>query len=1002
MVSGSTLVRPKPLLKPMHSWQTLPRPPDNAQSANVFTIPAGAPFSATLTKGLLQRFSGNGLALADITIYLPTRRAARSIAEIFAVEAGGATLLPDFRPLGDVDEDELLLDASADDPELRTAITPLRRRLLLATLIRRWRSSRGSGPLSFGQAAGLAKSLAAVMDEVETQGANLEKLAELAPLSLAEHWTEVKEFLSLIHMQWPALLEAEGCVNPAAHRNEALRELAMRLADNSPARPIIAAGSTGSIPATADLLAVIARLPKGAVVLPGLDRELDEDSWNRIDPGHPQFALKQLLQRIGVARKDVADWTDATGLPAREKILREVLRPAPTTDAWRALAETGGDKLAAGLDGLTLVKATDPAEEASVVALLLREVLETPTHTAALVTRDRALARRVTAELRRWDIAIDDSAGRPLSQTAAGSLLCLISEAVDSGFAPVPLLALLKHPLATMGEDTSHFRSRARELDRFLRGPRTDSGLAGIAAAIMGADQRLRAWFSHVTDVLAPLEAILSQPEVTISDVLAAHITAAECLADALWQGAAGDVAGTFVAALSVACADLPPIEANSYAPLFRALAEESAVRPAFGRHPRLAILGPLEARLQHFDLVVLGGLNEGSWPASASNDPWFSRPMRQTMGLEQPERAIGLSAHDFAALAAGPRVVLTRALKADGAPTVASRWIQRLEQLTKGLNIDGALAPRTDYARLAARLADPGKPEQIAPPAPRPPVEARPRKLSVTEIEAWVRDPYAIYAKRVLKLRPLDPLDAETGPMDRGTALHRMLELFVRRYPADLPADAAVRLAEIVDEVFRALAIPKATLALWRPRFLNAASWFVGEERRRRAGIAEIFVEVKGEHVLKRPAGDFTLHGRADRIDRLKAGGGAVLDYKTGAPPSDSQVLKHLAPQLPLEGAILAAGGFKDIGPLAPAELVYVRVTGSADPGLFRTIKADAMTIADEALERLARRIALFDDPATPYDSRVAPYRADMAGDYDHLARVREWSVSGWRGERE
>ena len=311
----------KPSPRPKNSWQTLPRPPDITRRANVFTIPAGAPFSATLAQGLLRRFgTGGPFALADVTIYLPTRRAARGIAEIFAREAGGAALLPDFRPLGDVDEDELLLDPIADMLELKPAIAPLRRRLLLATLIRRWSLARDYGRISFGQAVGLAKSLAAVMDEVERQGADLEKLEDLAPLALAEHWAEVKEFLSLIRTQWPALLDAEGCVNPEARRNEALRALAKRLASNPPDRPVVAAGSTGSIPATAELLGVIARLPKGAVVLPGLDRELDEESWQRLDPGHPQFALKQLLERIGVARDDVADWMPAVGAPQRERI----------------------------------------------------------------------------------------------------------------------------------------------------------------------------------------------------------------------------------------------------------------------------------------------------------------------------------------------------------------------------------------------------------------------------------------------------------------------------------------------------------------------------------------------------------------------------------------------------------------------------------------------------------------------------------------------------------
>ena len=455
-----------------------------------------------------------------------------------------------------------------------------------------------------------------------------------------------------------------------------------------------------------------------------------KNSWQRLDPGHPQFALKQVLTRIGVERDAVADWSPAPASLQRERILREVLRPAPTTDAWRALAEGDGCKLGAALDGLTLLAAADPAEEASMIALLLREALEEKDKTAALVTRDRALARRVTAELGRWNIAIDDSAGHPLSQTAPGAFLCLLAEAADSRFAPVALLALLKHPLTTMSDDASVFRAHARALDMALRGPRPDSGLAGIAATIQNADDNLKTWFAQVRDALAPLADALAHSEIAIADALAAHMAAAENLADAsaLWHGAAGDAANRFVADLQQAAVELPAIEPGSYAPLFRALTDEIAVRPAFGRHPRLAILGPLEARLQHFDLVVLGGLNEGSWPAAAAADPWFSRPMRRTLGLEQPERAIGLSAHDFAALAAGPRVVLTRALKSEGSPTMASRWLQRLTQLAGGLGIAERLTPTTHYDRIVAALSDPGETQAAPPPAPRPPVAARPR----------------------------------------------------------------------------------------------------------------------------------------------------------------------------------------------------------------------------------------------------------------------------------
>jgi ATP-dependent helicase/nuclease subunit B len=983
----------------------LPRQPD----AHVFTIPSGAPFAATLARGLLARTGGDPLRLSGTTIFLPTRRAARGFAEIFAREAGGAALLPRFMPLGDVDEDELLLDADAGELALKPAIAPLRRRLLLAELIRRWDFNRG-GAMPFAQGAGLAKSLAAVMDEAERQNADLDRLDELAPAALAAHWAEVKDFLTLIvDEEWPKLLAAEGRQEGAARNNQAIRALAARLHDHPPAGLVLAAGSTGSMPATAELLSAIARLPKGAVILPGLDRELDEESWARLDPGHPQYAMKQLLERMNVARGDVAGWTENAGNPPREKLLRETLRPAPTTDAWRALAEGNTGELATGLEGLSLVEAADPAEEAAIIALMLREVLEIPEHTAALVTRDRTLARRVAAGMQRWDIAIDDSAGRPLSHTRAGAFLCLIAEAADSGFAPAPLMALLKHPLAVL-DGAGEFRRMARKLDIALRGPRPDAGLAGVAAALKHAREQddsvglqvLEKWFARIAGILAPFAALFAHSEMPLAAALEAHIAAAEALAgEELWEGEDGAAASKFVQALREAADGLTAIEPRSYAPLIRALAEEAPVRPAYGSHPRLAILGPLEARMQNFDTIVLGGLNEGSWPAAAPSDPWFSRPMRRTLGLEQPERAIGLSAHDFATLAAGPRVIMTRALKADGAPTVASRWLQRLEQLAKGLELNPLLACATPYRDIARALNDPGAPEPITPPAPRPPVVARPRRLTVTEIETWLRDPYAIYAKHVLGLRKLDPLDDEIGPLERGDIVHRTLERFTRAFPRDLPADAAARLIAIADDIFAEEALPRAVLALWRPRFVRAARWFAAEELKRRETLAEIFVEVSGQTIFRAPAGDFTLFGRADRIDRLKTGGGAIIDYKTGSLPKKEWMIKHLAPQLALEGTILAEGGFEDIGPLEPAELMYIRLTGGATPGETRSVDGDVKPLVMEVTERLGRRIAAFDDEATPYPSRVAPKFAKGIGDYDHLARVREWSASGWKEDQ-
>ncbi|MBN9532993.1 MAG: double-strand break repair protein AddB [Alphaproteobacteria bacterium] len=982
-----------------------------AKRANVFTIPAGEAFAEALARGVIAQ-TGAGAApleLAATTIYVPTRRAVRTLSDAFAAQLGGAALLPDIRPLGNVEEDDFLFDPQGEDLALAPPIAPVRRVLLLATLIAQWERSKTGQEIAFVRAAALARSLAGFLDDMQTEGVALSALQSLTPEGLAEHWAEAREFLSLLVTHWPDILAEEGALDRAAHRNAALRALAQRLAAHPPQAPVIAAGSTGSIPATAGLLGVIATLPQGAVVLPALDTTLDEKSWAGADEGHPQFGMKQLLMRMGLAREDVKLWPGAKPAGIREELLSETLRPAPTTDAWRALVEKRAPQMAAAFDGLTLIEAADPAEEARAIALILREVLESETRTAALVTPDRALARRVAAEMERFEIAIDDSAGRPLAHTPSGAFLCLIAEAAESKFAPVPLLALLKHPLAAGGTARGHHLHMVRALDLCLRGPAPDAGADGIRRAITRqtgdrsapCDPAVAPWFERIAATLQPLTNILNGP-ARLGDAVAAHLAAAEVLAaddkqggaDRLWRGDAGLTAREFLAQMGEAAARLLPMVPGSYAQLFRQFALERSVRPRFGQHPRLFILGPLEARLQRHDVMVLGGLNEGTWPAHAAIDPWLSRPMRRQLQLESPERAIGLAAHDFATLAAGPRVYLTRSRKADGAPTVASRWLQRLLQLARGLNCEEKLTAGTDYTGIAQHLLQPKNVTRIEKPRPTPAVALRPRKLSVTEIETWLRDPYAIYARHILKLKPLDPLEAPFGPRERGTLIHRALEKFLIACPGALPADAEKRLIEIADAVFAEFAIPKSILAIWRPRFLRAAQWFVASERGREAAIVKRHLEKRGEMTIPAPGGDFVLHGRADRIDELPGGEGAVIDYKTGRPPTNRQVETLLAPQLPLEAAMLAGGKFADIAALTPVDLIYIQLGGGNPPGKIITI-GDAGALTNRAMDYLSTRIAQFDDAVHPYPPRVIPVSTKADGDYDHLARVREWQLS-------
>src|SRR3954447_21480080 len=637
---------------------------------HIYTIAPDRPFLATLARGLLGMAAGDPLRLGRMTVLLPTRRATRALREAFlrlSGEEGGTgapLLLPRLRRIADLEADEVALGISegADDPTLAIppAIPELRRRLLLTRLVLGWGEAHGN-PLLPGQAAALATSLARLLDAAASDGADFARLRELAPDDPAEHWQPVLQFLEILPKAWPAVLAAEGALDPAERRNRLLHRQAMLWRQTPPREPVIAAGLVGGFPALDELLGVIAGLERGAVILPGLDRAGSPELWETIadDPAHPQHLMARLLQSLDLPRGDVRDWPPSPSPPLpsvrdrRVRLFAEALRPAVMTDGWRSLGPEPPDTLA----GVTRYDCASPQDEAATIALLLRRTLETPAATAALVTPDRELARRVAAELRRWDIDIDDSAGLPLNRTPPGAFLRLVLDLAESGLAPVPLLAALKHPLAAGGMARETLRHRARQLEDALRGPRPAPGFTGLKTALAKSKPVLRDFVRRLEYCLGDLAELIAAGSARLPDIVAAHILAAERLAASdeesgpsrLWADTAGEAAAHFCHELLQAGADFPAVPGRTYPALFEALAAGAVVRPSFGRHPRRSIWGLVEARLQQADLVVLGGLNEGTWPGPAAHDPWMSRQMRQEFGIAVPERAIGIAAHDFA-----------------------------------------------------------------------------------------------------------------------------------------------------------------------------------------------------------------------------------------------------------------------------------------------------------------------------------------------------------------
>ena len=757
-----------------------------AQEPRVFTIAASAPFLPTLIEALLQdrlglgfKPDGDPLSLAAATIYLPTRRACRQAQKIFLeVLKSDAAILPRIVPVGDVDEDELAFAeaASAENAdaalELPEALDGLGRVMPLAELILKWAQTiaprvRGQAPLVANNPAtafALAKDLARLMDDMATRQVDWGKLDGLVPDELDKYWELTLDFLRFIRTNWPAIL-ADGRIEPAERRDLLIAAEAKRLAASK--GPVIAAGSTGSIPATATLLATIARLPRGALVLPGLDTDLDDATWRIVASGdatdsahgHPQFAMAALLTRIGILRDRVPTLGKRTA-HGRERLTSEALRPAAASELWRdRLRDTD---FAAHADramaDIAVIEAANAEEEALAIAVALREAMEQPSKTAALVTPDRTLARRVLAALARWNVPVDDSGGDALADTPAGVFARLAAEAALNGLPPVPMLALLKHPMCRFDAGAVSSLERA-----VLRGPRPKTGTAGLEHALNTfraerdtlhrSDPRRflnEAQLEAASDLvaglkaaLAPLEALAkeAQPFAAIAERHQQVLTALGGVTEELAQ-AFDEIIETGSLA----------VEPGDYAELFHAaLADRKVRRPE--ADVRVRIYGAIESRLQSVDRLVLGGLVEGVWPPETRADPWLSRPMRHQLGLDLPERRIGLSAHDFAQALGAREVILTRAAKLGGAPTVASRFVQRLAAVAGETRWNAALQRGARYAEYARALDDAGAAKPMPRPEPRPPLEARPRRLSVTEIEDLLRDPYTIYAKHVLQL---------------------------------------------------------------------------------------------------------------------------------------------------------------------------------------------------------------------------------------------------------
>lgn len=995
--------------------------------AEVCYIPAGARFADDLVAGFMTLVDDPAV-MASATILLPNRRLTQAVRLAFLRHSQGQPqLLPRLTPIGDIEEDasDLVL-AGWDSGHLPPVIDPLERQFQLAHLVNLFHQNDDGDSITQAEAFGLARALGDFLDQMQTNGLSFDALHDLVPDELAGHWSHIVGFLTILTEKWPDVLAEKQKSDAAIWRDAAIRARAKAWTDQPTNDLIIVAGSTGSVPATQELMKAVLGLANGYLVLPGFDPLMDSQEWHDLThlsdqtiSAHPQFQMARLLNILGVARESVSPWPNAPSIAAadrngRVRLIREVMRLTNHTRHWYDLRETPVPVSA--VEGMQMMVCRDRRHEARAIALAMREVLEKPAKTASLITADQELADLVSAELSRWGITVPSSAGIRLLDTRAAGFLRLLAEAWADHFSPLSLLALSQHPLCCGGIDKALFRQMMRKIElqviRRQEKGYQGGGLTHLQKLAEAVDPSLGQFVTK--HLIVPCQALLDceNDKLRLPLIADAHAQAAEALSNdgvtpyQVWQARDGHRLANLFQGIST-YADHIIVERENYAVLLHELMVSQIIYPEENLHPRLAIMGLVEARMQASDLMILGGMNEGSIPPQPQADPWMSQHMRALIGLPTMFWRAGMAAHDVMMTMAAPRVLMTRSMLDAGAPTEPSRWWRRLQTVLKACEIP---LPQNDYyAGLDTKRHAQIAPPRIAPamrPAPRISFDERQQHMaqfSATQVETLMRDPYAIYARRVLGLKALYPIMDTPDPAMKGTLFHRAIDQFMETVPeGELPDDALAQLQASGDAQLASLNRTPWIKMFWQLRFYRIAEWFIDHENTHRNMLLRTYAETKGKAAFDIAGHDITLTAEADRIDLMADGEMLIIDYKTGSIPSQKLVNQGISCQLIIEAMIAQKQGFDQITVTPEAiKLAYWKLAGTANkPVEIKPRPNENMTIED-IIPHIKSQLSNVMRPDWGFASEVEAHPSLKYSDYRHLARVKEWSISSTGDEQ-
>ncbi len=985
-----------------------------------YTIPASQAFVANLVTGILDKFP-EPEQLARIELYLPSRRAISSIKEAFSKhQKQGPLLLPKIFAVGEPDE-EVALNIAIEGLELDEAINGFERQCLIASQIQHF--PIGGRRMAPAPAMKLASSLCMLIDQMQRAGTPLSAIKDVLPDELSIHWQEILKFLTILFDYWPYILAERGQIDPVARQQQLLQAQLNFWSNHPPKTPIILAGSTGSLPMTRAFMKVISQLPMGAVVFPGIELDIEETDWRAIeqDPVHPLHQIALSMVEFELPLSEVSYWhvtehMQKKSVRSRQILLRELMRPASRTSQWRRLAVDQSELSPSGLQGLRVMSVTDSFQEAELIAGLMRQTLETPNKTAMLVTPDRMLARKVQASLIRWNILVDDTAGSPLILSIPARFLLLIIRVVQEDASPHALRALFKHPFSTAGLPRAEFTHLANLFEeQILRGPlpqkKWESWTLLTAqtpklrdfwqTCLLPAFTPLRDAFKAINPSLYTLTTALMQTAQNLGTLPENSVDSDSDMNDIqsdvplhIYSGFAGTVLLELLTDM-VRFGRSYPIAASEFHNTFSVLCQELVVRTPFNQHPRLKILGTIEARMQQADTVILGGLNEGIWPPFTQRDMWINNASRTQLGLPDRHWRIALSAHDFMMAAASPEVMITRSVVTDGAPTQISRWLARLDAVVAAAGLSSYLdkqIPGWLEAVNARKIPDIVKP--IARPEPKPAIAQRPCQISATDFDQWITDPYGFYVKKILKIKQKDPIDEPPSVALRGSLIHDIIAEFSKCYSTGkLPKNAEEKLYEIANAHLSKWTNIAYIDLFWRQKFSVILSWFLEEESRRRDKYFKVVAEKEGRIELSIGQRLILVTARADRIELYQGNNYQIIDYKSGNPPSKLAVSSGVAVQLLIEAAILSKGGYNlSDKPAQNIELFYWQLKGGVTtPAKIKDVTPDDFDLSI-IFDRLFELIKTFENEEHPYLSEPNFTQRPKFSQVRHLARIKEW----------